>query len=527
MINYSISNRCSGKKTGIISSTPSLLLTLWTCAAIVPGIVTPAGAAKVASSTTGNSDSDALNGYTNPLSLFGGENYKKLDKKRHPRYFPTPTTTAKSSFRDQPGFTYKDDIRMSLTISMDDETKRQVLQALLVGEGGFFSNLASTTGLSSSSSSKAFWDLHMSIDSNTKQSTTNPTNLETSMAVQELEMNIRSIPGLDTMSCDSRSLTNKNGDLCSDLFELVGTTETIETNPDGDVVSIETYDETTITTTSTSPSTKASSLNAQFGAQQFAASMHYDKHSEIMKWLPDRPVKPSDKWNDIVDMQKALGVVYTGTSYLKGYTSCLIMNTHSGKKDRIAARGVNDDDCAVFVMDGIMHVEDFSIWVKDLLLEGEGENDYDHDMIHFTGAQISNTIVWNVQHEMPQWVQANISMYMEIRHPKYNDGHPIDIPLNFIFELSSEILSTAEDNDDGLSKSSLSVSTSRSAIQSILVWLFSVSIVCGIVTGLYVSWKKRNQRHNYSSTRSYNYGVGNEWSNNISLVDQSTVFPTL
>jgi hypothetical protein len=329
---------------------------------------------------------------------------------RGPRFFnPPPPRKA--------GFTYNDDFRMELKGTLD-------------------------TGMGMTM--QGSFDFDVDVESKIQQGDDGIGSLKVEMTMENLVTNLNGV--MFHLHCDSNDPKNSDHPDCDELLALVGSKETVETDANGDVVRITTFDGITLNAEQlglndsnndndsnnqgspelTPPNGGDTTLDGKFQAQQFAASMHFDKHQEIVKLLPDHAVNPGDSWIDNVDMN-GLGV-FKGTSYLKGYTT--------DYKD--------GSDVAVFYFEGSLHL-DMSA-VAQLL--GQNDDPEDPDIAaslpkSMTDAKITTAIFWDVEDEMPRWVQANVTTTLEIANPMAEDDadeSTMQVPLELQFDLASDIL---------------------------------------------------------------------------------------
>eukprot|EP00339_Tiarina_fusa_P026964 CAMPEP_0117022960 /NCGR_PEP_ID=MMETSP0472-20121206/17192_1 /TAXON_ID=693140 ORGANISM="Tiarina fusus, Strain LIS" /NCGR_SAMPLE_ID=MMETSP0472 /ASSEMBLY_ACC=CAM_ASM_000603 /LENGTH=342 /DNA_ID=CAMNT_0004728955 /DNA_START=18 /DNA_END=1046 /DNA_ORIENTATION=- len=268
--------------------------------------------------------------------------------------------------------------------------------------------------------------------------------------MENIVMNLNAV--MFELHCDTNDPEHSDRPDCDELLAMNGMTETVETDTNGDVTQITTFGGQTFTAEELGllpsggsggapppPAPPAAvvgdnSLDGQFQAQQFAASMHFDKHEEIIKLLPDHAVNPGDSWIDNVDMN-GMGV-FKGTSYLKGYTSY----------------GKDNAACAVFYFEGSLHLDMTAIAV---MLGPEVEDgDLPQSM---TDAKITSAIFWDVKDEMVRWAQANVTTTLEMDNPMAGDGTTVAVPLELSLKMESDILvRPAGDAADTASSSTLS-----------------------------------------------------------------------
>jgi hypothetical protein len=379
-----------------------------------------------------------------------------IETTRGPRFFnPPPPRKA--------GFTYNDDFRMDLTGTLD-----------------------SGMGMTMTGS----FDVDVDVESKLSQGAAGPGSLKVEITMENLVANLIAL--MFQLHCDSNDPDNSDHPDCDDVLAMMGSTETIETDTNGDVTSITTFDGQTFTAEElglnvdpedTSPAAPAvmgdDSLNSKFQAQQFAASMHFDKHQEIIKLLPDHAVNPGDSWIDNVDMN-GMGV-FKGTSYLKGYTN------------------YKGSDCALFYFEGSLHLDMTAI---AQLLGPEDAADLPKTM---TDAKITSAIFWDVADELPRWAQANITTTLEMDNPMAADQEDtMTVPLEFSLRMESDIVDRPAVSENGSvettsSSSSLSAvpmneSSSKGDGRGRGGTFFVVLLLVGSVGGGYYVYQKRQQQ---------------------------------
>ncbi|CAB9502499.1 expressed unknown protein [Seminavis robusta] len=194
------------------------------------------------------------------------------------------------------------------------------------------------------------------------------------------------------LSCDSDKSTNAA--TCKDVLDMVGTTLTLITDDDGNIV-------------------EASGPGAQT-AEQVGSLLHgssgEDKDSthlkdqmlaisRVLKFVPGKAVKPGDTWMTNVDMGE-LGSLH-GVSKLTGY------------------RDFNGIDCAVVLMDGKLHM-DVGKLSKTMGLPSDSFAD------DFVDADMTQALFWDYDEDLALWSEANSSYVLRMKEPL--SGSLLDIP---------------------------------------------------------------------------------------------------
>jgi len=261
---------------------------------------------------------------------------------------------------------------------------------------------------------------------------------------------------------------------CYELGYPVGETETIEVDPKtGQLVRVVTYDGHELTkdeldklqSTLANPnggngessyqqqgSQSSTSLVGKFQSQQWTASNHHDKHSDLVKWLPEHAVAPGDTWPDRIDMSESTGCVFEGTSVLRGYTSdCAPLDADS----------TGSADCAVFTMDGKIDVDQqaFQAFMKGIggggggLFDDDdfyGGDDDDDDTVTISNADVKTTFVWDTSTDRVAFFQADVKLHLLITVDEdelsggagmfggySNKKVTLDVPMDIMFDLQS------------------------------------------------------------------------------------------
>jgi len=318
----------------------------------------------------------------------------QISTDRGPRFFNPPPPR-------KVGYAYNDDFRIDVAATLD-----------------------SGMGMSM----KGTFDFDVDVESRLSQGAAGPGSMSAEITMENIVMNLNAM--MFEMHCDTNDPENSDHPDCDDLLAMNGMKEIVETDTNGDVTQITTFDGQTFTAEELGlnlpasesppapPAVGDNNLDSKFQAQQFAASMHFDKHDEIVKLLPDHAVNPGDSWIDNVDMN-GMGV-FKGVSYLKGYTNYV--------KDSA--------DCALFYFEGSLHL-DLTAIAEMLGPEAMEDGDLPRSM---SDAKITAAILWDVNDELPRFAQANITTTLEVDNPMAGDGSTVRVPLDITLRMASDII---------------------------------------------------------------------------------------
>jgi hypothetical protein len=368
-------------------------------------------------------------------------------------------TTRAPAFFDQPkarkgGYTYSDELSLSIEGEIDED------------------------GMSIKGSMHAMGDA-TSVVENTSNG-----GKRVALTVDSVEVDVSSF--MMNMRCDSNNQKNADPD-CAELFEIVGQTETVETDANGEVISITTLDGQIIDTQMLTEAANGETMDQKFQANQFAASMHYDKTSQMLKLIPDHAVRPGDSWIDDVEMN-SMGT-FKGKSYLKGYAD------------------YEGSDCAVFYFEGTLHL-DISHIAKAI-----GANDTTLPT-KMADAQITNVIFWDVKDKISRWAEANITTSFDIVDPMDpTNATPMHIPVELSVILATDI-TVRPDHDDpqdqdsnapdgGAAYVARPASTASSGSSGsgggFVKDTFLVIFVCSVAVGGFMFYKKQQEGWEFRS----------------------------
>jgi len=238
---------------------------------------------------------------------------------------------------------------------------------------------------------------------------------KTDITVKNVLANVNSF--MMQVHCDSNDRGHSSHD-CAELFEIVGETETIEMDDNGELVSLETFDGQSVNTAQIQEATNAMTLDSKWQANQFAASTHMNKASQMFKLIPDHAVRPGDSWIDDLDLQD-LGT-FKGNSQFQGYT------TYKGS------------ECAVFSFEGNLHI-DISTMAKAL---GADPTTLPNNL---TDTHVTSVIFWEVDGEFSRWAQANFTTSFDMPNPMDpTDEVPMHIPIELTMSLATDITKRPE-----------------------------------------------------------------------------------
>lgn len=237
------------------------------------------------------------------------------------------------------------------------------------------------------------------------------------LTVQNIDVDLKSF--LMSVHCDSNNRKKSDPD-CDEIFEIVGETETVEMDAAGEVVGITTFEGKHIDMQMLAEAANGMTLNDKFSANQFAASTHIDKTSQMLKLIPDHAVRPTDSWIDDVEMG-GLGT-FKGNSFFQGYTN------------------YKGSSCAVFYFEGSLHLDISSI----AQAVGADVSDLPSNM---TDAKITNVIFWDTQDQISRWAEANVSTSFDIANPMDPSGGEVHIPVDLNVFLASDIIARPDKDE--------------------------------------------------------------------------------
>ena len=238
------------------------------------------------------------------------------------------------------------------------------------------------------------------------------------LTVQNVEADLKSF--LMNMHCDSNNRKKSDAD-CAELFEIVGETETVEVDAAGELAGITTFDGEHIDMQMLTEAANGMTLNDKFSANQFAASTHFDKTSQMLKLIPDHAVRPNDSWIDNVEMG-GLGT-FKGNSFFQGYTN------------------YEGSNCAVFYFEGTLHLDISSI------AQAVGA-DISALPSNMTDAKITNVIFWDVQDKISRFAEANVSTSFDIANPMDPTSGEVHIPVELNVFMASDIIARPDKDDE-------------------------------------------------------------------------------
>ena len=378
-------------------------------------------------------------------------------------------TTRAPAFFDQPkarkgGYTYSDEFSLSVTGEMDQNG--MTLKGTVHGMGDATSVVEDTPN----------------------------GGKRLALTVDNVEADVSSF--MMNMRCDSNN-RKKADPACAELFDIVGQTETMETDANGELISLTTLDGQTINAQQLTEATNGASLQQQFQANQFAASKHYDKTSQMLKLIPDHAVRPGDSWIDDVEMD-SMGT-FKGSSFLKGYAN------------------YEGSDCAVFYFDGTFHL-DISNIVKAI---GADDTSLPTNM---ADARITNVIFWDVKDKISRWAEANITTSFDIANPMDpTDTTPINVPVNLNVILATDI-TVRPDHDDSQDEDSsnasggsieyvarpVSATTATTSSKSsggggFAKSAFFVLLVCSVAVGGFIFYKNQQRGWEFRTGERHSY----------------------
>lgn len=365
----------------------------------------------------------------------------KLDTKRAPTFFETPKAR-------KGGYGYADMFSMGVSGEMDAE------------------------GMKISGSMTASGDTIMEVTDRSEGGE------QVDIVVNNLKVDVKSF--MMNLHCDSNDRGKSSPDCeYAGVYDLIGTTETIEIDEEGNLASITGPDGDTIDMAEIEDEM---ALQKQL-LDQLSASQHFDKHAQILKLIPDHAVKPGDSWIDNVDMG-AMGT-FTGNSYLKGY-----ITDYKGS------------DCAVFYFEGNLHLDVTQIaglmLGPDVSVQDKQELNMELEALpKMVDAKITNVIYFDHKDNLPRFAQSNFSTTIEMPNPMDpTDPSTMHIPIESTFSLSTDITSRPEGSlMEVQTYSTYSTSNSESSSSSggsgktamSVVFLFGLAAVAGLVV------KKRRQ----------------------------------
>ena len=286
------------------------------------------------------------------------------------------------------GYTYTDEMGVGIKASMD------------------------SGGLNMKGSFEAMGDLESKV--------TNTANggKKMELTIQNIDADLKSF--IMSMHCDSNNRKKSDPD-CEEIFKLVGETETVEMDAAGEIIGVTTFEGDHIDMQMMTEMSNAMTLDDKFSANQFAASMHIDKTSQMLKLIPDHAVRPTDSWIDDVEMG-GLGT-FKGNSFFQGYTNY---------------KGSN---CAVFYFEGSLHLDISSI----AQAVGADVSDLPSNM---TDAKITNVIFWDMQDQISRWGEANVSTSFDIANPMDPSGGQVHIPVDLNVFLATDIIVRPDKDDE-------------------------------------------------------------------------------
>lgn len=256
------------------------------------------------------------------------------------------------------------------------------------------------------------------------------------LTVKNVDADLKSF--LMNMHCDSNNRKKSDAD-CAELFEIVGETETVEVDAAGDLLGLTTFDGEHIDMQMITEAANGMTLNDKFSANQFAASTHFDKTSQMLKLIPDHAVRPNDSWIDDVEMG-SLGT-FKGKSFFQGYTN------------------YEGSNCAVFYFEGSLHLDISSI------AQAVGA-DVSALPSNMTDAKITNVIFWDVQDKISVWAEANVSTSFDMANPMDPTGSEVHIPVELNVFLATDITARPDKDDEADQATSSYVSAPESSSTS-------------------------------------------------------------
>lgn len=296
--------------------------------------------------------------------------YGVVDTNRAPKFFEPPKAR-------KPGYTYGDEIKIGVAAEMD------------------------SMGMELKGTFDATGDTEMHVTNQSGGS------VKIEIAIQNVVAELAS--PLMSFQCDSKDQIGSDEN-CAELFAVVGQEETLLLDKDGNLLEMTTPDGETYNVAAMEQQT----LQAQFQANQLAASQHFDKSQQFLELIPDHAVRPGDTWIDDIAFDEYGN--FKGTSQLKGYT------TYQGS------------DCALFRFDGTLHL-DVSIVASAIGLDPEQLPSNLQDTV------VTNEILYDVNDDLIRWVEVNLTTSFDLPNPMDPNGESTAyIPVEVSLSLATDIL---------------------------------------------------------------------------------------
>ena len=240
------------------------------------------------------------------------------------------------------------------------------------------------------------------------------------------------------LHCDSNNRASSSSPDCRDLYDVVGFQETLVVDSEGNIVKVTGPDGTDMLE-------QVSPISSQLTGAQ-----HLEHHSQVVTILPDHAVKPGDTWEDDFSLDQLGGIgTFTGKCTLKGYTDC------------------GDNDCAVFALEGSLHMDLASV-ASSVYVDPR-------DLpVSSADADITVEMHFDNKHQISRWTQMNITTAFDTPNPMSpNDPTMMHVPLEFSITTSTDITrmpdtETAETSNVASSTTSAysSASTSTSTLST-------------------------------------------------------------